>query len=155
MNCVNCSAPMVLIRDRDYFMCDHCGSFHFPKEKEDGIRPLGQTTGLHCPSCGRELEAAAIEGHMVKTCPNCRGILARRRAFAIIVEKRRVTRQGTNPFPKPISDEERTRRLSCPICRRPMDAHPYLGPGAVLVDTCGECCVIWLDAGELTTIERA
>ena len=155
MNCLNCAAPMVLVRDRDYFRCEHCGSFHFPRENDEGIRPLGQATGLQCPSCGRELEAASIEGHLVKTCPNCRGILARRRAFAIIVEKRRVARQGTDPFPRPLPEGEQGRRLPCPVCGRLMDTHPYLGPGAVVVDTCGDCCLIWLDPGELAIIERA
>ena len=40
MNCLNCAAPMVLVRDRDYFRCEHCGSFHFPRENDEGIRPL-------------------------------------------------------------------------------------------------------------------
>jgi Zn-finger nucleic acid-binding protein len=145
---------MILVRDRDYFQCEHCGSFHFPKETDEGVRPLGQSAGLRCPGCGRELEEASIEGHLVKTCPNCRGILARRRAFAIIVEKRRLTRSGTDPFPRSIG-EAGSRRLACPGCGRLMDTHPYLGPGAVMVDTCGECCLIWLDPGELTVIERA
>ena len=37
----------------------------------------------------------------------------------------------------------------------PMDAHPYAGPGAVIIDSCSECCVNWLDHGELQRIVRA
>jgi Zn-finger nucleic acid-binding protein len=35
-----------------------------------------------------------------------------------------------------------------------MDTHPYYGGGRVVVDTCHRCTLIWLDAGELTVIER-
>lgn len=155
MNCINCGAPMVLVPDRDYFVCEHCTSFHFPKENDEGVRLLGQASDLNCPLCGRPLERGAIEGHMVKTCPNCRGILARRRAFAMIVQKRRAAQRVKDPFPKPIRDEDRERRLLCPSCHRAMDNHAYMGPGAVLVDTCGDCCLIWLDQGEMTIIEQA
>jgi len=39
--------------------------------------------------------------------------------------------------------------------RRKMDVHPYYGPGNVVVDTCGECGLIWLDHGEMTRVEQA
>lgn len=155
MNCPNCGAPMQLVRERDYFLCEHCTTFHFPREDAEGVRALGQVTDLACPVCARRLEEAAIEGHLVKTCPNCRGILARRRAFGIIVEKRRAAHAERAPFATPIRDEERLRRLRCPGCGQPMDNHEYLGPGAVMVDTCGDCALIWLDRGEITIIERA
>jgi hypothetical protein len=35
-----------------------------------------------------------------------------------------------------------------------MDTHPYSGGGNAVVDTCEECGLIWLDAGELAIIER-
>lgn len=155
MNCPNCAAPMHLVEDRDYFICEYCSTFHFPRESPDGVRVLGQSTDLRCPVCGSELVTGTVERHLVKTCPNCHGVLARQRAFAIIVDKRRSRYTGPKPQPDPIRDEDRERRLDCPSCGRPMDAHPYLGPGAVLVDTCPRCTLIWLDRGEISTIERA
>jgi len=155
MNCPNCSAPMRLVDQRDYFVCDYCGTFHFPRESAEGIRLLGKEADVDCPVCHEPLQAAAVEGHLVKACPRCKGILARQRAFAIIVDKRRADYRGPKPPPKPIQDDERTRRVQCPSCGRVMDTHPYLGPGAVLVDTCGECALVWLDRGEMTIIERS
>ncbi|MFH2009129.1 MAG: zf-TFIIB domain-containing protein [bacterium] len=155
MNCTNCGAPMRLVHHRDYFVCDYCTTFHFPKESDEGVRVLGEKTEVHCPVCRHELVSGAIESHLVKTCPNCKGILARRRAFGIIVEKRRAKWEGAKPYPKPIHDDERARTLECPGCRASMDNHPYLGPGAVMVDSCGECALIWLDRGEMTIIERS
>ncbi|MGD0548268.1 MAG: hypothetical protein ABR991_10645, partial [Terracidiphilus sp.] len=36
-----------------------------------------------------------------------------------------------------------------------MDAHFYGGPGNVVIDSCEECCVIWLDRGEARRIARS
>lgn len=155
MNCPNCSAPMHLVKQRDYFVCDYCGTFHFPKESAEGIRLLGKDADATCPVCGETLQAATVEGHLVKACPHCRGLLARQRAFAIIVQKRRANYDGPKTQQRPIHDEERHRRVQCPSCGSVMDNHPYLGPGAVLVDTCGQCALVWLDRGEMTIIERA
>lgn len=155
MNCINCGAPMRLVTGREYFVCDHCTTFHFPKESDEGVRVLGKATELYCPVCQTELVTGAIESHLIRTCPNCQGILARRRAFGCIVEKRRGKWTGGKHPPSLIPAEEHERRLVCPLCHHAMDMHPYLGPGAVLVDTCGDCAVVWLDKGEMTIIERA
>jgi Zn-finger nucleic acid-binding protein len=36
-----------------------------------------------------------------------------------------------------------------------MDVHPYYGPGNVVIDTCIDCRVLWLDHGELRKIRDA
>jgi hypothetical protein len=36
-----------------------------------------------------------------------------------------------------------------------MDAHFYAGPGHVIIDSCENCCLIWLDGGELMRIVQA
>ncbi|MEZ5361359.1 MAG: hypothetical protein R2748_03195 [Bryobacterales bacterium] len=36
-----------------------------------------------------------------------------------------------------------------------MDVHPYHGPGNAIVDTCGDCLLVWLDHSELTVITTA
>ena len=36
-----------------------------------------------------------------------------------------------------------------------MDAHFYAGPGNVVIDSCEECSLIWLDRGELMHIVHA
>jgi Zn-finger nucleic acid-binding protein len=36
-----------------------------------------------------------------------------------------------------------------------MDTHFYAGPGNVIVDTCDDCSLLWLDRGELTRIVHA
>jgi hypothetical protein len=47
------------------------------------------------------------------------------------------------------------RVVQCPRCNRRMDTHFYAGPGNVIVDTCDDCSLLWLDRGELTRIAHA
>ena len=47
------------------------------------------------------------------------------------------------------------RRLSCPQCGETMAAHPYGGPGNIIIDDCERCSLDWLDGGELDKIVRA
>jgi Zn-finger nucleic acid-binding protein len=35
-----------------------------------------------------------------------------------------------------------------------MDTHPYGGGGNAVIDSCFVCRLVWLDAGELTVLER-
>ena len=36
-----------------------------------------------------------------------------------------------------------------------MEVHPYYGPGNIIIDSCQECQYVWLDHGELRTVERS
>ena len=55
----------------------------------------------------------------------------------------------------PADRDDLKRTIQCPKCNLRMDAHRYAGPGNVVVDTCDNCSLIWLDRGEITRIARA
>lgn len=154
MNCTNCGAAMTLVAGRDYFRCDYCHSFHFPPASgEDGVRVVDSASGLDCPVCQLPLENGRIENEAVQFCSHCRGFLCTNAVFAVIVRERRAKRptgESTSSF----SADELKRSLKCPRCKMRLDTHPYYGGGRVIVDTCPACTLIWLDAGELTVIER-
>jgi Zn-finger nucleic acid-binding protein len=154
MNCPNCGAAMTLVAGRDYYRCDYCHSFHFPPGTgEDGVRVLDGVTGLDCPCCAKPLKNGRIENEPVQFCSRCRGFLATNPVFATIVRLRRAKRP-TGESTYSFSPEEMKRPLICPKCERRMDTHPFFGGGRVIVDTCANCSLIWLDAGELAIIER-
>ena len=153
MNCKNCGAAMVLVRD--YFACEYCTAFHFPSESTDGVRVLEEGAAVDCPLCQLPLSFASLDQVRVKHCENCRGILVDRRRFASIVESRRSKYPGREGQQQMLDEVDRRRRVDCPKCKDRMDLHPYYGPGRVMIDTCGHCALIWLDHGELTTIARA
>lgn len=159
MNCSNCGAAMRLLRGRGHFVCDYCGALAFPPREDsgdDGVHDLGRFSEVSCPVCAHStLGEAVLEGEPGLHCRECRGVLLTNDSFAQVVKRRRARCEDRCDSPQPIDPRELARRLTCPVCARVMDVHPYYGPGAVVVDTCADCTLIWLDHGELTVIERA
>lgn len=154
MNCDNCGGGLKPVGNRSYFRCPYCETFQFPEVSKDGIAALGTDSEFDCPVCSDPLVEAAIDGHIVAYCSSCCGFLAENGVFGYIVQKRRAAQPRTSPDCQPFSPEELRRRIACPRCRRTMDTHPYHGGGNAVIDTCGRCRLVWLDAEELTVIVR-
>jgi Zn-finger nucleic acid-binding protein len=157
MNCANCGAAMELHASGGYFFCTHCGSFHFPPAPDDaGLRVLGpEAVPPPCPACHAPLAAAMLDDRPVHVCQACRGVLMPRGVFADVVQARRAWATGPPIVPPPRDPRAPPREATCPLCRRTMLTHPYLGPGGVTIDTCDTCNVVWLDPGELRRIVDA
>ena len=157
MNCKNCGAPMVLYRQQDYFHCQYCNSFHFPTISDDGIKLFGKAPeGTLCPTCQISLHIATLDNtYRGYQCKNCQGLLLTRGYFRLTVETRRA--RVTSPPDPPIllNREELNRKIYCPLCRKAMMTHPYMGPGTIVIDTCDGCNIIWLDHGELRRVINA
>lgn len=151
MNCRNCGATLVLSPSGTYSYCQHCGTFHFPERDDQGVRVLGAPLSSHpCPDCSRGLSPATLDDHSrVFHCGNCRGVLLPRSVFVTVLQTRRAW-AGTAPAPPvPLNARELERAASCPACHGRMDTHPYHGPGAIVIDSCARCDLIWLGTGEL------
>lgn len=158
MNCPNCAAAMRLVPRRDYFVCDYCTTFHFPSDAsagKDRIVVTGPAIDAACPICGLPLVAAAAEAARFHACTRCRGALLTNDDFGALIRIRRKLRRTPPHEPEPIDPQELQRDVHCPGCGAAMDTHPYYGPGAVVVDTCPRCHLIWVDHGELYVIEHA
>lgn len=149
MDCRNCGAPMRLVRDRDYFVCDYCGSYHFPEANRDGIRVLGEVSEILCPVCRTNLVTAALESLRVLHCPTCQGTLIAQVDFAFAVQYLRQARALLAP---PLDRAELLRPLICPLCQRKMHTFHYGGGGNVVMDNCPACQVVWLDYGEIRRV---
>jgi Zn-finger nucleic acid-binding protein len=157
MNCSNCGAAMTLYESRGYFFCAHCGSFHFPQPPDDqDLRVLGtEGNPPACPACHNPLAAARLDERPVHVCQTCRGVLLPRGTFADVVSRRRAWASSPVAEPRPLDRRELERDVTCPRCGTRMATHPYLGPGAVVIDTCDTCDCVWLDAGELKRVVDA
>jgi Zn-finger nucleic acid-binding protein len=158
MNCRNCGAAMELFEARGYFFCRYCGSFHFPESTgNDGVRVVGRgERSAQCPVCKEPTAQALLDDtHPVHACEKCRGILVPRSAFARVVNTRRAWAGSPPMEPRPLNRRDLERELCCPFCGVRMSTHPYYGPGNVVIDTCDDCDVIWLDFGELKLITDA
>lgn len=157
MNCKQCGAPMVLVRERDYYFCEYCGVYHFPNQSADGIRNLGQAPErITCPLCSIPFDLVVFDDHYRgHQCSNCQGILFNRGTFRKTLESRRA--KATTPAEPAAraSEDELARKIYCPKCKQPMSTHRYLGPGNIIIDNCLTCNLIWLDYGELNKAVNA
>jgi Zn-finger nucleic acid-binding protein len=158
-NCPACGAPLALKPDTAGFECPYCHSVFFPGEEDDGVKLSGEladaaAAGLDCPVCRQPLVNAALSKIPVLFCTACKGLLFHMEILPELIEQRRST--VDRPAVQTPSDRGDLKRvIQCPNCNRRMDTHFYAGPGNVVVDTCDNCSLIWLDRGELTRIAHA
>jgi len=156
MNCKNCGGPLTLAPGKNYEFCEFCGTFHFPESASDTLIILeDEADERQCPVCLDPLAPAAVAGCRVLHCRNCRGILLYTSTFLEIVEALKKSVDGPAGPPQPIDPAEFDRIVKCPECGERMETHPYLGPGNVVIDSCGPCRLVWLDHGELEIVVDA
>lgn len=157
MNCKNCGAPMILVRERDYYTCEYCGSTYFPTISTEGIRLLGKNPdGIKCPLCGILLEMATFDDtYQGYVCSRCRSLLFTRTDFRRLIETRRARATTPPEMPTRYTPAELQRQIYCPVCAGIMETYPYMGPGNIVIDTCQTCDLIWLDHRELEKVINA
>lgn len=155
-NCENCGAPLTLVREHDYLLCDYCKTYYFPQANADGVRLLGQDEeGRRCPVCQEPLKLASLDELPGLYCGHCRGLLMEQVVFGQLVALRRGRASGPGVQRPPLDRMQLERRLRCPNCGQVMETYPYSGPGNIVIDACLRCQAIWLDTGELQAIENA
>jgi Zn-finger nucleic acid-binding protein len=126
------------------------------QETIDRFIPLGTATETCCPACEEEtLRVGSIDDNDVLYCRKCRGFLIGCETMGSVVADRRSKYQGPDDIQKPLNSRELQRNIRCPACQKKMDVHPYHGPSNVVIDSCSECHLVWLDHGELARIEIA
>jgi Zn-finger nucleic acid-binding protein len=143
---------MQLKADMVSFRCDYCHSVYFPDQAENGVRVLGgDATGFSCPICNIPLVNAAIGAARMIYCTRCHGMMAPMPALEGLIDAAHIVGPaGAAPAASDPADLHR--KLACPRCHHAMDAHFYAGPGNVIVNSCEDCCLLWLDRGGLMRI---
>lgn len=157
MNCDNCGAPFEAVSRSGVLQCSYCESRRVLSEQGyglDGVVLLSTPTDLDCPSCGDQLVAALIDDHGCRACPSCFGVEIRQSDFGDLVAVRRSAYAGADVRPMPLNPAELRITRDCPHCRESMEVHPYFGPGNTVIDSCSRCGLVWLDAGEMSAIEK-
>jgi len=153
MNCPNCGAPMR--PHGDTLVCDYCRNVVAAEKNDDGLTLVGEATGEArgqcCPLCNLPLQQATLGKVPLLYCGKCQGMLASMEVFADLIDAARVRHPDTIAEPA-IDPADLNRRIGC---HRPMDTHTYCGPGNVVMDSCENCQLNWLDRGELTRIAQA
>jgi Zn-finger nucleic acid-binding protein len=152
MNCPSCGAPMRT--DNGIFKCDYCHNVVVPEAGEDGVSVTTESEGCACPICDLPLMQATIGRAPLLYCTKCDGMLVAMEQFETLIAASRSL-PGGPISPQAANPSELEHRIGCPQCRRPMEAHFYGGPGNVVIDTCENCSLNWLDHGELARIAHA
>lgn len=158
LTCENCGGPLDGRVLHGHLCCSYCGSQHAPPAaaaNADRVLGLGGATRHNCPRCGTPLQNGLMDETRVEVCGDCDGVLLHRESFAAVVSSRRAGYRGPDAVPQPLDARELERIVACPGCGGRMEVHPYYGPGPAVIDSCSPCGLIWLDRGEMTTIETA
>jgi Zn-finger nucleic acid-binding protein len=145
---------MHLKPDMESFRCDYCRSVYLPEKNDEGVRVLDEVVGEACPICNIPLMHAAVAKERIDYCTGCHGMLIPMETFQGLVDELHADGGGTLVPPQADKDDLR-RKIGCPRCHHPMDAHFFAGPGNVIIDSCETCNLIWFDRGELMRIARA
>jgi Zn-finger nucleic acid-binding protein len=155
MNCPACGAPITLKPDTQGFKCDYCHAVFYPGE-EDGVQISSDPgdSSQACPLCNTPLVKATITSVQALYCTECHGLLLRMGALSDLIDALRANLDKP-AVQTPPDRGDLKRSIQCPQCHRRMDTHFYAGPGNVIVDSCGDCYLIWLDRGELMRIVHA
>lgn len=159
MNCAKCAGPMKLNPDGDFFFCEFCGGFALPDnavaDTEIQILKESEEGSIVCSICYVPLALATLEGARFLYCQTCHGVLLPRQSFPQLIDS--LTRKAvpTEYHPQPIDQRELERTIDCPHCTGAMEVHPYYGPGNVVIDSCHQCRMIWLDHGEIDIVAQA
>lgn len=157
--CMQCGGTASPVPGCSYLQCDYCTSLVFTDENPalvDGLMPVDANVDGCCPACTGQLQAGEIQGRRIMFCGQCYGVLISNADLGFVVRERRSRRcRQESESPKPINPDAYQRQLHCPACSSRMEVHPYYGPGNVVIDSCNRCFYVWLDHGELRSIERA
>jgi Zn-finger nucleic acid-binding protein len=145
---------MRLKPDMESYKCDFCQNTFFPEKNDDGVRVLGEPSGQDCPLCNIPLVHAVLAKNPIIYCTGCKGMLIPMAMLEGLIEELR-DEQGAGAAPVAPDKEDLRRKINCPQCHRPMDAHFYAGPGNAVIDSCEECSLIWMDRGVLMRIVHA
>ena len=158
LNCDNCGAALSNVMNK-HLLCEYCTTLHFVQELQETVDrfiPLGSEADTKCPVCdGESLRLGSLDEQDVFYCRKCRGLLLFCEVMGQIIMTRRAAYQGADAMPLPLNPLELERNVRCPACEKKMEVHPYHGPGNVVVDSCSDCHLVWLDHGEIARIERS
>lgn len=154
--CPACGAPITPKPDTEGYKCDYCHAVFYPGEEDDSVVVSANTgsSDQACPVCSVPFVQAAIGKIPVLFCTQCHGLLMPMNELQSLIDASRATDRPP-AVQTPPDPSELKRTIRCPKCSRRMDTHPYAGPGNVIIDSCDDCWLLWLDPGELTRIAHA
>jgi Zn-finger nucleic acid-binding protein len=154
MLCHSCQCPIPWDGISTIVVCENCRTYRsidIPDSTGEAIEPLGLPGESLCPGCRCRMSLAAMDGLLVEHCAACSGVLVSGETFAMFVRNRRAEFREAALQPVTILLDSQNRKVRCPCCRGRMNKNPSYGPDFMIIDTCTECSVVWIDCSEVAT----
>ncbi len=102
-----------------------------------------------CKRCDTDMHTVFYEGVAIQLCMSCKGIFLTRKKLEIIENSREIEIPEDTPVPRNGPEVRR----HCPNCDINMIKVKHGNIRATTVDYCEDCSGIWLDKGELASIQ--
>jgi Zn-finger nucleic acid-binding protein len=144
--------------ENSIYKCDYCHNVVVADKDNDGVSlsTEADSEGEGCPICSLPLMKATLGRLPLLVCTKCDGMLIAMQEFEDLIAASRAEHHGAVAIaPADPNSDDLRRPIGCPHCHRPMEAHFYGGAGNVVMDTCENCSLNWLDHGELARIANA
>lgn len=102
-----------------------------------------------CERCDTEMHTVFYEGVAIQLCMSCKGIFLTRKKLEIIENSREIEIPANTPMPRNGPEIRR----HCPTCKIVMKKVKHGRIRTHLIDFCTDCNGLWLDKGELASIQ--
>jgi uncharacterized protein len=104
---------------------------------------------LKCERCDDAMQTVFYEGVAIQLCMGCKGIFLSEKKLAMIEASREIE----IPEDTPHSRRKYEVLRNCPKCESQMKKVKHGKIRKTMIDYCTDCTGIWLDKGELASIQ--
>jgi|GEM_PF-4050777 len=105
---------------------------------------------MNCPRCNVLLLAGDFKDIPVHKCNSCHGMLFPRAQLVLILKRFHPDMSFSVSLDTHVEKVENEHGLChCPSCNQLMSNFGYMGCDQIIIDNCGKCKLIWVDALEL------
>ncbi|MCG8325424.1 MAG: zf-TFIIB domain-containing protein [Thiotrichales bacterium] len=106
-----------------------------------------------CPRDQHLLDQGTFHDIPALHCPDCDGVLIKQNSLhPLLTEMAKEIAESISPDTPIEALPDHSGGISCPTCYSKMDNYGYMGGKDVMIDCCGQCMELWIDAGELAVM---
>lgn len=106
-----------------------------------------------CPRDAHRLQQGEFHTVPLMHCAECDGVLIKQPSLMTLLLEMAKELAIEISFEAEIDlIEDKGANLDCPACHEPMQNYGYMGARHVMIDSCGACTTLWIDANELATM---
>jgi uncharacterized protein len=102
-----------------------------------------------CQRCDTDMQTVFYEGVAIQLCMGCKGMFLTKKKLEIIENSREFDIPNVIPVPRNGPEVRR----NCPNCNIVMKKRKHGSIRITMIDFCEDCNGIWLDKGEIASIQ--